>query len=401
MTEAPRAASGPGSSGTARLRLGVLASHEGTTLQAVLDACARGALQAQVAVVISNNSGAGALERARAAGVPARHLSGQTHPDPDALDGAVRGALTEHAVDLVLLAGYMRKLGPRTLEEFRGRVVNTHPALLPKFGGQGMYGARVHAAVLAAGEKVSGVSVHLVDAEYDTGPVIAQAEVPVVPGDTADSLAMRVREREREFLVEVLAEIAASDLPIRVTDAVVLWRRLDEPGHESCRLSRRGPRVQLAGTAVFAYEGRPCRMDYTVRCDAAWRTVSARVSGWVGTAPVEIDITVDAAQRWRLNGADCPDVAGCVDVDLNFSPSTNLLPIQRLGLDVGAESPAPAAWLRFPDLALERLDQVYRRTGPSTYRYWLVDGSFTADLEVGPSGLLSRYGDLWIAEAAG
>ncbi len=198
-----------------RSRLGVLASHEGTTLQAVVDACARDGFPWEMAVVISNNADSGALRRARVAGLPAAHLSSRTHDTPEALDHAICRALSEHGADLVLLAGYMKKLGRETLATFRGRIVNTHPALLPKFGGQGMYGLHVHRAVLAAGERTSGVSVHLVDAEYDTGPVIAQSEVPVEPGDTPESLAARVQARERELLVQILVEIAATGLPVR------------------------------------------------------------------------------------------------------------------------------------------------------------------------------------------
>jgi phosphoribosylglycinamide formyltransferase-1 len=164
--------------------------------------------------VVSNNAGSGALQRAARAGVPARHLSSATHPAPQELDAAVCRALLEHGVELVLLAGYMKKLGPQTLDTFRGRVINTHPALLPKFGGQGMYGNRVHEAVLAARERTTGVTVHVVGAEYDTGPILAQAEVPVAPDDTIETLAERVRARERRFLVEVLGDIAAGRLPL-------------------------------------------------------------------------------------------------------------------------------------------------------------------------------------------
>ena len=194
------------------MKLGILASHEGTTMQAVLDAVAAGTLAADVAVVISNNSNSGALRRARAAGVPAVRLSSVTHPDPEALDRAIVGTLTGAGVEVVLLAGYMKKLGARVLQAYRGRILNTHPALLPKFGGRGMYGNRVHEAVLAAGESETGVSVHLVDAEYDTGPVVAQCRVPVLPGDSIETLAARVQARERELLVATLAEIAASPL---------------------------------------------------------------------------------------------------------------------------------------------------------------------------------------------
>jgi phosphoribosylglycinamide formyltransferase-1 len=112
----------------------------------------------------------------------------------------------------VFLAGYMKKLGNQTLRRYQGRILNTHPSLLPRFGGQGMYGARVHQAVIAAGEKQSGVTVHLVDAEYDTGPIVAQCEVPVLDGDTPEALAARVQAREREFVVETLARIVAGEL---------------------------------------------------------------------------------------------------------------------------------------------------------------------------------------------
>lgn len=194
------------------MNIGVLASGEGTTLQAVLDACASGRLAARVGVVISNNATAGALRRARAAGVPARHLSAATAGGPRSLDVALCEALREAASDWVLLAGYMKRLGPSTLAHFAGRIINTHPALLPEFGGQGMFGANVHRAVLAAGRRTSGASVHWVDENYDTGAVIAQVAVPVESGDSADSLALRVQAAERELVVEVLAAAASGRL---------------------------------------------------------------------------------------------------------------------------------------------------------------------------------------------
>lgn len=187
----------------------MLASHAGTTLQAVLDACEAGTIAGRVSVVISNNSSSGALHRARAAGAAALHLSGKTHATPQELDRAICAALQRHRVDVVLLAGYMKKLGPATLGLFKNRIINTHPALLPKYGGQGMYGLNVHRAVLKAGELESGPSIHLVDAEYDTGPILAQAKVPVLEGDTPESLASRVQQRERSLLVEVLASMAS------------------------------------------------------------------------------------------------------------------------------------------------------------------------------------------------
>ena len=194
------------------MRLGFLASHGGTDMQAVLDACAAGRLHATPAVVISNNRDAQALERAERAGIPRYRLSGTTHPDPVALDEAILAALARHDTELVVLAGYMKKLGPRTLARYRGRVLNIHPALLPRFGGQGMYGARVHEAVLAAGERETGVTIHVVDEEYDRGAIVAQCRVPVQEGDTPDTLAARVLEREHTFLVETLARIVSGAL---------------------------------------------------------------------------------------------------------------------------------------------------------------------------------------------
>jgi phosphoribosylglycinamide formyltransferase-1 len=119
-----------------------------------------------------------------------------------------------HDVNLVILSGYMKKVGPKTLDAFRGRILNVHPALLPKYGGNGMYGHNVHAAVLAAGETETGVTIHLVDEEYDHGRIIGQAVVPVLKTDTVDSLAARVLEREKTFFVEVLQRISESGLDL-------------------------------------------------------------------------------------------------------------------------------------------------------------------------------------------
>jgi len=194
------------------MNVGVLASHEGTTLQSLLDGCSDGRIQGRVAVVVSNNGDSGALRRARGAGVQAVHLSSKTHQDPAALDAAIRGVLVAADVDVVFLAGYLKRLGPLVLEAFEGRILNTHPALLPRFGGPGMYGDRVFQAVLEAGEAESGVSIHLVDADYDTGAIVRQCTVPVFRGDSVDDLKSRVRAREREFVIETLAQIASGDI---------------------------------------------------------------------------------------------------------------------------------------------------------------------------------------------
>ena len=197
-----------------RLRLGILASHAGTTMQAIIDACEQGRIHAEVRVVIGNNSRSGALARARTHGIPTAHLSGVTHPAPDDLDRAIMETLNRHGVEVVALAGYMKRLGPLVLSHYKGRLLNTHPALLPKFGGRGMYGDRVHQAVLAAGERVSGATVHLVEGAYDTGPALSQAEVPVLDGDTLETLRERVQAAEREHYVEVLERIAMGEIAL-------------------------------------------------------------------------------------------------------------------------------------------------------------------------------------------
>ena len=175
-----------------------------------MDACAAGALKARVVLVISNNGGSLALRRAAAAGLRTRHLSGRTHPTPARLDAAICAALQEAGADWVLLAGYMRKLGPQTLGAFRRRIVNAHPALLPKYGGRGFYGRNVHQAVVEAGDDETGATVHFVEGEYDTGPIIAQVRVPVKPDDRVEDVEERVKAAERKLVVETLAALLAS-----------------------------------------------------------------------------------------------------------------------------------------------------------------------------------------------
>jgi len=195
-------------------RLGFLASHRGTNMQSIFNACRQGRLDAVPAVVISNNGDSGALERAENEGIPAYHIGSRTFPEPDDLDRAICDTLARHEVDLVILAGYMKRLGRRTLDRFRGRIINIHPSLLPAYGGRGMYGDRIHAAVLEAGDTETGVTVHLVTEEYDAGPVLAQRKVPVREGDTVQSLASRVLAVEHETYVDTLARILSGDIPL-------------------------------------------------------------------------------------------------------------------------------------------------------------------------------------------
>ncbi len=193
----------------ARLRLGVLVSGGGTNLQAVLDAALEGKLDADVRVVVSNQPAAYALERAKAAGVPTAVISHREFPDRAAFDARVVARLRESDVTHVVLAGFMRLVTPVLLDAFPWRVINIHPALLPAFPG-------VHAQkqALAYGVKVSGCTVHFVDSGTDSGPVIAQATVPVLDGDTEETLAARILVQEHRLLVAVLGAIAAGEVSV-------------------------------------------------------------------------------------------------------------------------------------------------------------------------------------------
>lgn len=193
-------------------RLGFLASHRGTNMQCVIDACREGVLNATPAVVISNNGSSVALDRAEREGIPAYHLSNRNFPDPEALDSAIRDTLNKYEVDLVILAGFMKKIGPKTLNAFTGRIINIHPSLLPKYGGEGMYGKNIHEQVLASGDRETGVTIHLVNTDYDTGPILAQSKVPVIEGDTVETLAERVLAVEHQIYVDTIAKIISGDI---------------------------------------------------------------------------------------------------------------------------------------------------------------------------------------------
>ena len=180
----------------------------------------------------------------------------------------------------------------------------------------------------------------------------------------------------------------------------VLWRGILLPGHEACRLFSQDSGWQLEGTAVFSHEGQPCRLSYQILCSAAWQTLSAQVQGWAGSTLVDIRIKSDAGGHWWLNEMEQPDVTGCTDIDLNFSPSTNLLPIRRLDLAVGQSAEVRAAWLRFPTFKLELLPQQYHRLDENTYRYESAGGTFVAQLKVNRSGFVIDYPGIWQAEVS-
>jgi phosphoribosylglycinamide formyltransferase 1 len=190
------------------LRIGVLASHQGTNFQAIVNACQQGRIQANVALLICNNSDAPVMARARKSGVPTVHLSSLTHPSSGLLDESMNNHLASEEIDLVVLAGYMKKLGPRVLEAYRDRIINVHPSLLPRHGGPGFYGSRVHKAVIESGDSETGATVHRVNGDYDMGKTLRQEKITVKVDDTPDSLAARLHPIEHKLLIEVIQQFA-------------------------------------------------------------------------------------------------------------------------------------------------------------------------------------------------
>ncbi|MCD0166489.1 phosphoribosylglycinamide formyltransferase [Deinococcus sp. 12RED42] len=189
------------------MKLGFLASHGGSAARHLVEACRAGELNATPVALVSNNSRSPALAWAQEAGLTVAHLSSAKHPDPADLDAAILDVLVSAGADTLVLSGYMREIGPRVLTHFAGRLVNIHPSLLPRHGGRGMYGDRVHEAVLASGDTESGATVHLVTAGIDEGPVLAQARVPVLPGDDLASLKARVQATEGELMLRAVRSL--------------------------------------------------------------------------------------------------------------------------------------------------------------------------------------------------
>ncbi|MFC3078105.1 phosphoribosylglycinamide formyltransferase [Phenylobacterium terrae] len=188
------------------LKLGFLASRNGSAMREIVNAIEGRALDAEARLLVSNNRSAPALGFAAEHGVPS--LCIPTQSDPDAADARLCAALEAAGVELVVLSGYLRRLGPTTLARFHDRILNIHPGPLPAFGGEGMYGRRVHEAVIAAGVAQSEICIHLVDEEYDRGPIVARRAVPVEPGDTAETLEARILALEPPFFVDTLQRIA-------------------------------------------------------------------------------------------------------------------------------------------------------------------------------------------------
>jgi phosphoribosylglycinamide formyltransferase-1 len=190
------------------MNLAVFASGRGSNLKAILEAIQSGFLPMNLVAVISNNSKAGALELARQYNIAAYHISQQQYLTEEEYTNYLLNILKNHSVDIIALAGYMKKIPPKIIRAYPKRIVNIHPALLPKFGGVGMYGISVHEAVIASGDKTSGVTVHFVDEEYDHGSIIRQRQVAVLQSDTPESLASKVLQIEHSLYSEVLRDIA-------------------------------------------------------------------------------------------------------------------------------------------------------------------------------------------------
>lgn len=194
------------------LKLGFLASGNGSSAEAIVAAIAVGTVAAEPRLLVSNKRNAPAFAWAADCGLPT--LAIPTLTDPAAADLALADAMQAHGVELIIMSGYLRRLGPATLQRYAGRIVNIHPGPLPAFGGEGMYGARVHQAVIAAGVPQSAIVIHIVDGEYDHGPELARQAVPILTGDTPDALEDRIKALEPAFFVQTLQRIAAGELAL-------------------------------------------------------------------------------------------------------------------------------------------------------------------------------------------
>jgi phosphoribosylglycinamide formyltransferase-1 len=203
-----------GPSTDASLRLAFFASGSGTNMQAILDAIDAGTIDAAPVLCVSNTDAAPALERAEQHGLATAVCPPSDYDTAPAFGDALLDVLDAHAVTFVALAGYMRKIPPRVVDAYDGRMTNIHPSLLPAFGGQGMYGQRVHEAVIEYGVRWSGATVHLVNEQYDSGPVVLQEPVPVLPDDTPDTLADRVLETEHRLYPEALRLFAEGRITV-------------------------------------------------------------------------------------------------------------------------------------------------------------------------------------------
>lgn len=196
------------------INIAVFASHNGSDMQALVDGCKKGTIDGRVCAVISNNSDSLVLERAKAERIDHYCINAKLYPNPDVLDDQILKILLSHNIELIFLAGYLKKVGKPILKQYKNRIFNIHPALLPKFGGKGMYGINVHKAVIESKEEFSGITIHRVNEEYDDGEIVAQAKVKVEEGDTPEILADKILKREHIFLVDVINRIVSGDIKL-------------------------------------------------------------------------------------------------------------------------------------------------------------------------------------------
>ena len=188
-------------------KLAILVSGRGSNMSAIIDACEQDRISASVEIVLSNNADAKALSIAKEKRINTVYISSQTHTNPEQLDAVMRNTLLKHNIDLIILAGFMKKIGPKVLSEFEGKILNIHPSLLPKYGGKGFYGMNIHRAVVDAGDKESGATIHLVCGDYDDGKILAQETVTLNEEDTPESLAKKILKIEHGFYVKTIQEI--------------------------------------------------------------------------------------------------------------------------------------------------------------------------------------------------
>jgi hypothetical protein len=180
----------------------------------------------------------------------------------------------------------------------------------------------------------------------------------------------------------------------------VLWRRLDTPGHDACRLDRIGDGWRLEGAAVFRHQGEVAQLNYRAECDREWRSRSGHVAGWIGNRRVDVAIARTGDGGWMIGEQVIPEVEGCVDLDLGFTPATNLFPIRRLALTDGQARDAPAAWLNDEATTLQRLPQHYEWRSETSYWYRSPAGPYEGLLHVTPVGFIREYPSLWVMEPA-
>jgi uncharacterized protein len=179
----------------------------------------------------------------------------------------------------------------------------------------------------------------------------------------------------------------------------ILWRRIDTPGHDACALWTIEDGWRMEGTAIFRSEaGHPACLNYEVICDSAWRTRSAVVTGWADQSAVELVLGVNTEGLWLLNGSETRETAGLIDIDLGFTPATNLIQFRRLNLEVGQAVNAPVAYLHFPELTLGRLEHRYHRVSHNVYNYEAPRFGYTAALKVSSIGFVTDYSGLWLQE---